>query len=191
MARSVMNGPSQSWALRIAAGVLVLAVAAAAVWFLGFDVYWSVASVLAVVPVAALLATAGLEEDTPWDPLWRESPRGIRLTVAAIERSLDACNRLAGPSAVRHVRALLHDERSDRLARSTVVRRVRALLVAELSHRGLDAASRRDESAILALVGTGAHIILRPNEDHPVTATAIAESLDVIERLSRQPKGAP
>lgn len=188
MARSVMHGSVQSWALRIAAGVSVLAVAAAAVWFMGFDLYWSVASVLAVVPVVALLATAGLEEDAPWDPPWREAPRGIRLTVAAIERSLDACTRLAGPSAVRHVRAFLHDERNDRLARTTVVRRVRALLIAELSHRGLDAAERRDDDAIVALIGADAHTILRPNDDNPVTAAAIAESLDVIERLSAQPK---
>ena len=189
MARLVMNGSLQSWALRIAVGVSVLAVAAAAVWFVGFDLYWSVASVLAVVPVAALLATAGLEEDAPLDPPWREAPRGIRLTVAAIERSLDACDRLARPSAVRHVHAFLHEERDDRLARTTVVRRVRALLVAELSHRGLDAAKRRDDDAILALIGADAHTVLRPNDDNPVTAAAIAESLDVIERLDAQPKG--
>lgn len=189
MARSVMNVPLQFWALRLAAGVSVLAVAAAAVWFLGFDLYWSVASVLAVVPVVALLASAGLEEDAPWDPPWREAPRGTRLTVAAIEQSLDACNRLAGPSAVRHVHALLHDERDDRLARSAVARRVRALLVAELSHRGLDAANPRNDAVILALIGADAHAILRPNDDNPVTATAIAETLDVIERLSVQPKG--
>jgi hypothetical protein len=190
MARSVMNGAPQSLALRIAAGVSVLAVAVAAVWFLGFDLSWSVASVLAMVPVAALLATAGLEEDAPWDPPWREAPRGIRLTVAAIERSLDACDRLTGPSALRHVRALLHDERNDRLARTTVARRVRALLVAELSHRGLDVAKRPDDDAILALISANALTILRPSDDHPVTVAAIAESLDVIERLSAQPKGA-
>ncbi len=165
MAPSVMSGSLQSWLPRIAAGVSVLAVAAAAVWFMGFDVYWSVASVLAVVPIAALLATVGLEEDAPWDPLWRESPRGIRLTIAAIERSLDACDRLASPSAVRHLRTLLHDERDDRLARTTIERRVRALLIA-----------------------TNAHTILRPDDDHPVTAAATAESLDVIERLSAQKK---
>lgn len=165
MARSVMSGSLRSWILRIAAGVLVFAVAAAAVWFAGFDIYWSVASVLVVVPIAALLAGASLEEDAPWDPLWRESPRGIRLTIPAIERSLDACDRLASPAAVRHVRAFLHDERDDRLARTTVERRVRALLIA-----------------------TNAHTILRPDDDHPVTAAAIAESLDVIERLSAQKK---
>jgi hypothetical protein len=189
MARSVMNVPLQAWVLRIAAGLSVLAVAAAAVWFVGFDLYWSVASVLAVVPVAALLATAGLEEDAPWDPPWREAPRGIRLTIAAIERSLDACDRLASSAAVRQVRALLHDERNDRLARSTVVRRVRALLVAELNRCGLDAANRSDDDAIRALIGANAHTVLRPNDDNPVTAAAIAESLEVIERLSAQPKG--
>jgi hypothetical protein len=191
MAPSVMNVPLQSWALRIAAGLSLLAVAAAAVWFVGFDLYWSVASVLAVVPVAALLATIGLEEDAPWDPLWRESPRGVRLTVAAIERSLDACDRLARPAAVRQVNALLHDERNDRMARTSIVRRMRALLVAELNHRGLDAASRRDDDATLALIGTNAHNILRPTDDNPVTAAAIAECVDVIERLSAQPKGSP
>lgn len=189
MARSVMNCSLQSWALRIAGGVSVLAAAAAAVWFVGFDVYWSVASVLAVVPVAALLATAGLEEDAPWDPPWREAPRGIRLTIAAIERSLDACDRIASPAAVRHARALLHDEHNDLLARTTVVRRVRALLVAELKHCGLDVANRRDDDAIRALIGANAHTILRPNDDDPVTAAAIAECMDVIERLSGQPKG--
>lgn len=189
MARSEMNAPLESRALRIAAGLSLLAVAAAAVWLMGFDLYWSVASVLAVVPVAALLATIGLEEDAPWDPLWSESPRGVRLTVAAIERSLDACDRLASPAAVRQVHAFFHDERNERLARSAVVRRVRAILVAELNRRGLDAARRRDDDVILALIGTNAHNILRPNDDNPVTTAAIAECLDVIERLSAQPKG--
>lgn len=184
-----MNVPLHSWALRIATGFSLLAVAATAVWFVGFDLYWSVASVLALVPVAALLATAGLEEDVPWDPPWREAPRGIRLTVAAIERSLDACDRLASPAPARQVQAFLHDERNDRLARTAVARRVRALLVAELKQRGLDAANRRDDNAILALIGANAHYILRPNDDNPVTAAAIAESLDVIERLRAQPKG--
>lgn len=189
MARSVMNVPFQVWAVRLAAVLSLLAVAAAAVWFVGFDLYWSVASALAVVPVVVLLVTIGLEEDAPWDPLWRESPRGVRLTVAAIERSLDACDRLACPTAVRQVHALLHDERNDRLARSAVVRRVRTLLVAELNHRGLDAARRSDDDAIRALIGTSAHNILRPNDDNPATTAAIAESLDVIERLSAQPNG--
>ena len=62
-------------------------------------------------------------------------------------------------------------------------------MTAELNHRGLDAANRRDDDAILALIGDDAHSILRPNDDNPVTATAIAEGLDVIERLSAQPKG--
>ena len=167
MARALMSGSLQSRLPRIAAGVSVLAVAAAAVWFMGFDLYWSVASALAFAPIVALLANVGLEDDAPWDPLWRESPRGIRLTIAAIEQSLEACDRLAkkSPAAVRLVRALLHDERDDRLARTTVVRRVRALLIA-----------------------TNAHTILRPDDDHPVTAADIAESLDVIERLSAQKK---
>lgn len=189
MARSVMNAPLQLLALRIAAGLSLLAVAAAVVWFLGFDLYWSVASVLAVVPIATLLATIGLEEDAPWHALWRESPRGIRLTVAALERSLDACDRLSSPAAMRQVHAFLHDERNDRLARTAVVRRVRALLVAELNRCGLDAGNRRDDDSILALIGTNAHNILRPNDDNPVSVAAIAECLDVIERLSAQPKG--
>ena len=165
MARALLSGSLQSRLPRFAAGVSVLAVAAAAVWFMGFDLYWSVAAALAVAPIVALLATTGLEDDAPWDPLWRESPRGTRLTITAIERSLDACDRLASPAAVRHVRALLHDERNDRQARSAIVRRVRALLIA-----------------------TNAHTILRPDDDHPVTAADIAESLDVIERLSAQKK---
>lgn len=188
MARSVTKAPLVSWALRIAAGLSLLAAATVAIWFVGFDLYWSVASVLALVPVAALLATIGLEEDATWDPPWSESPRGIRLTVAAIEQSLDACDRLARPTVVRRVHALLHDERNDRLARSAVVRRVRTLLLVELKHRGLDAARRSDEDAILALIGTSAGNILRPNDDNPVTTAAIAECLDVIERLSAHPK---
>lgn len=189
MARFIMSVPLQLWALRISAGLSLLAVAAAVVWFVGFDLYWSVASVLAVVPVVVLLAIIGLEDDDPWDPLWRESPRGIRLTVAAIERSLDACDRLASPAPARQVHALLHDERNDRLARTVVVRRVRALVVAEFSRCGLDASNQRDDAAILALIGTNAHTIVRPNDDNPVTTAAIAECLDVIERLSAQPKG--
>jgi hypothetical protein len=184
-----MNVPLERWALRIAAGLSLLALAAAAVWFVGFDLYWSVASVLAVVPVVVLLATIGIEEDAPWDPLWRESPRGIRLTVAAIEQSLEACDRLASPAPARQVHAFLHDERNDRLARTAVVRRVRALLVVELNRCGLDAAHRRDDDVILELIGTDANNILRPNDDNPVTTVAIAECLDVIERLNAQPKG--
>lgn len=191
MAASVANGIRQSGVLRVAGGVSAVAVVVAAVWFLGFDLYWSIAVVLAVIPVIALLITAAIEEDLPWELPWRESPRGIRLSFAELERSFDSCDRLGRPAALRFVRAALFEGRDDRQACRALARRVRALLAAELHRRGLDVGDPEDHHAILALTGTGAYSMLRPNDDAPVSAFLISESLEVIERLSAATTGAP
>lgn len=181
----------RSWSRRsrVAIGMAVVAAAAGAsygVWFLGLDPLWSVATVLAVVPAAAALTTVRFEEDAAWDPPGQESPRGVRLAVVMIERSLAACDRLARPTAVRRVRAFLIAERDDRLARTTVVRRMRALLVAELQRHGLDTANRVHDHAIVALLGADALTILQPNDDTPVTSAAIARCLDKVEHLANE-----
>ncbi len=180
------RGRAWSPAVRIAIGVAVGAVmafgAAFIVWFVGFDALWAMAAVLAVGPVGALLATRRLEDDAPWDPPGRETPRSTRLTVTTIERSLAACDRFARPPAIRRLQALLFAERDDRLARLTVLRRVRASLVAELHDRGVDPGDGSDE-AVALLLGPDARGILQPHVDHPITAAAVERCLDAVWRL--------
>jgi hypothetical protein len=165
-------------------GVSVAAVVAAvAVWFAGFDVFWAIATVLAVGPVGALLANLAFEDDAPWDPPRRETPRGVRLEMATMERSLAACDRLARPTIVRRVQSVLFNERDDRLARLTMLRRLRTLLVTELHARGLDPAKATDEDAVIALLGSDALTILQPNDANPVTSAVITRCLAAVERL--------
>jgi hypothetical protein len=173
---------------RVAVGAAAAVLAAFGVWFVGFDEFWAVATVLAVSAVGALLAKFRLDDDVPWDPPGRETPRGVRLAVALIEGALAACDRLASPTAVRRARAVVITERDDRLARTTVVRRMRELLTAELHHRGLDPADRTDD-AVVALVGPDALTILQPNDSNPVTTAAIARCLDALERLATETQG--
>ncbi len=171
---------------RITLGAVIAAASAYGVWFLGFDPFWAVATVLAVGPVAAALATVKLEEEAPWDLPAGDTPRGIRITVAILEQSLAACDRLARPLALRRMRALLIPEREDRLARTTLMRRTRALLVAELQHRGVDS---EDNDAVEKLLGPDALTILQPNVRHPVTPAAIERCLDTVELLGTLTKG--
>jgi hypothetical protein len=156
------------------------------VWFFGFDPLWSVAAVLAVGPAASVIAGLAFDESTPWERAAREVPRHTRLTVANIEASLAACDRLARPPIMRSMGALVMTERDDRAARLAIIRRMRDLLVAELAARGLDAT---DSSAVAALLGPDALTVLEPNEDTPVTAAAIARCLDRIERLDTATQG--
>lgn len=169
--------------------------AAVVVWFMGFDPLWAVATVLAVGLVGVALANLGLEEDAVWDTPGREARRGIRLTIPVIEAALAACDRLARPTSLRRVRAVIIAERDDRLARSALVRRMRALLVAELRARGINPANRFDDDAVVALLGPDAITILQPDDGTPVTTAAIARCLDRIERLGTDTKtrikGAP
>ena len=174
--------PSVRILIGIAGGAVMAFGAVFIVWFVGFDVRWAVAVVLAVGPVGALLATRTLEDHAPWDRPARETPRSTRLTVTAIERSLAACDRLARPPAIRRLQSVLFAERDDRLARLTVLRRVRSLLVAELHDRGLDPADGSAE-AMDRLLGPDARSILQPHDDHPITTVAIARCLDAVERL--------
>jgi len=161
-------------------------IAAVAVWFAGFDPFWAIATVLAVGPVGAFLASLAFEDDASWDPPRRETPRGIRLVMATMERSLAACDRLARPPVVQRLQAVLFSERDDRLARATIVRRMRALLVTELQASGLDPAKRTDETAVVALLGPDALTILQPHDANPVTTAAITRCLDAVERLGAE-----
>jgi hypothetical protein len=173
-------------AYRVALGAVIAPASAYGVWFLGFDPFWAVATVLAVGPVAAALATVKLEEEAPWDLPAGETPRGIRITVAILEQSLAACDRLARPLALRRLRALLISEREDRLARATLVRRTRALLVTELQHRGVDP---EDNDAVARLLGPDALAILQPNDGNPVTPATIERCLDAVELLGTHTQG--
>lgn len=193
MARSLTSTRKPSRTARITVSIAVCTIIATCVayvvWFMGLDPYWAAASVLAVGPVAAVLAGLGFEdEDAPWDPPARETPRGSRITVAIIEESLAACERLARPSALRRVRAFLTPERDDRLARTTVVRRMRALLLAELHNTKLDPLNDLHHEAIAARLGRDAITILQPTESNPVTTAAIARCLDVVEQLGGEPQ---
>lgn len=175
----------RSWTARIAVvGVLAAAVVAAvAVWFAGFDRFWAIATVLAVGPVGALLAGLRFEEDAPWEPPRRETPRGVRLVMATMERSLAACDRLARPAFMRTMQGMFFAERDDRLARLTIVRRMRTLLVAELRPRRLDPANRAHDDAVVALLGPDALAMLQPHDSNLITTNTIARCLDAVDRL--------
>jgi hypothetical protein len=165
---------------------VVAAVAAVGVWYMGLDSLWAIAAVLAVGPVGAFLASLGFEDDAPWDPPRRETPRGVRLVMATMERSLAACDRLARPTVVRRLQSVLFNERDDRLARLTILRRLRALLVTALQVRGLDPTNRHDEDAIVALLGHDALTILQPHDANLVTTAAITRCLDAVEHLGTE-----
>jgi len=184
---------SRAWSGRritiVVGSAAVAIVAGLGVWFVGLDLLWAIATVLVVGPVAAVLATLGAADEASWQPPARETPRGIRITVAILEESLLACDRLARPTAVRQLRALAIAERDDLLARSTLMRRLRALLVAELRARGLDATDRTHDQAVVALLGPDAFTILQPNNDTPITAAAITRCLDAVEQLGPEPHG--
>ncbi len=170
----------------IGVGLVAAVVAAVAVWIAGFDPFWAIATVLAVGPVGAFLASLAFEDDAPWDPPRRETPRGVRLVMATMERSLAACDRLARSTLVRRLQSLLFAERDDRLARGTIIRRMRALLVTELLARGLNAAAQTDEDAVVALLGPDVLTILQPHDANPVTTAAITRCLDAVERLGTE-----
>lgn len=183
--------PSRTWTwqrIAVVIGSAAVAIGAAfGVWFAGLDPLWAVATVLVVGPVVVVLATVGTDDDAPWEPPARETPRGVRITVAILEESLLACDRLARPSTLRQLRALAIVERNDRLARLALVRRMRALLVTELHAHGLDATHRTHDDAMIALLGPDAFTILQPNDDTPVTTAAIERCLDAVERLGTEP----
>lgn len=182
------NGPNTPSArapritIKLAIVAAVCAGAAFAVWFAGFDASWAIATVLALGAPVAVLATLRVVEHASWDPPAREAPRGIRLVIPTIEESLAACDRLAGSSVTRRIRALLSNERDDRLARATITRRLRALLTAELRVRGITTV-HEPADAVAQLLGPDALTVLQPNDDDPVTTAAIASCLDAVERL--------
>lgn len=178
-----------SRALRIAIRVALVAVASAAatfaVWFVGLDLLWAVATALALGSVGVVFAILRFEEQSSWDPHGRETPRGIRLRVPLMEESLAACDRLARPPVVRRIQNLLANERDDVLARATIVRQMRTLFVAELHVRGVAATHQQDE-AVVALLGPDALTVLQPNDDNPVTSAVIANCLDAVERFETE-----
>jgi hypothetical protein len=185
MARSDATRRPRFWAV-LGVAIVTAVVTAVGVWYMGLDSFWAIAAVLAVGPVGAFLASLGFEDDAPWDPPRRETPRGVRLVMATMERSLAACDRLARPTLVRRLQAVLFSERDDRLARLTILRRMRALLVTELQARGLDPAKATDEDAVVALLGPDALTILQPHDANPVTTAAITRCLDAVEHLGTE-----
>jgi hypothetical protein len=153
-----------------------------AVWFAGYDILWSVAAALAVGSVGGAIASLTFDGVGPWDPQLRPTPRATQLTVATIEQSLAACDRLARPSAMRWMYVLLNPERNDQLARSAIVRQMRTLIVAEMHDRGIDPITSPDD--VLALLGPDALAVLEPSTDTPVTSAAISRCLDAMDRLA-------
>jgi hypothetical protein len=111
----------------VVAAVVGAAVASRFVWFLGFDPFWSVATVLVVGTVAIALRRIELVDEAAWAPPAPETPRGPPLMVATLARALAATERLAQPTLVRRLRALLVADRDDHRARAMVERRLRAL----------------------------------------------------------------
>lgn len=170
--------PARRCTLRVAIGAILFAGASVGVWFLGFDGFWAVATLLVITPVVAVLATLALEEEQKWEQPVRETPRGVRITLAILSDSLAACDRLARPALMRRIRALIVAERDDRLSRSMLMRRMRKLLVEEL-HRGLDSA---DHDSIDTLRDRDVTAILEPDESNPASAATIERCLDAIER---------
>lgn len=192
MSKHAMTESARSKSARIAIGICVGAVlfmgAAFVAWFVGLDILWSIAAALVMCAVGTVLAMLRFEEQTPWDAPARETPRGTRLTVAMLEASLAACDRLARPPLIRRARALVMSERDDRLAQSTVVRRMRDLLVMELHAHGVDPATCTND-AVVELLGPEALTLLRSTESHAVPTTAVSRCLDAIERLTTAHQG--
>lgn len=173
-----------------AARLLVTVTAAAAltlgtlfVWFLGFDPLWALTGALAVGSVGAAISLVGLDDPVPWDAPSRKTPRSTRLSVALIERSLAACDRLESPVFLRHVQRLAHAEREDRQSRLVIVRRMRALIIAELRRRGLDATSSAPSHA-LSMLGSDAVTILESHDGDGVSTAVVTRCLDALERLT-------
>ena len=137
-------------ASRILATVVGAAASACFVWFLGFDPFWSAATVMAVGTVAMALRRIELTDEATWTPPAPETPRGPQLMVATLARSLAATDRLAQPTVVRRLRALLVADRDDYRARAMVERRLRALrptpdlapLTSDLVEQSLDVLER-------------------------------------------------
>jgi hypothetical protein len=143
---------------RAVAGVLAASGVGVIVWYAGFDLRWAITATLVAGAVGGAIATFTSDDAGPWDPYVGTIPRGSRLTAAAIQQSLAACDRLARPRVLRWTRAVLSSERDDRLARTAVMRQMRALL------------------------GPDAIALLQPRPDHPVTSSDIARCLDALER---------
>lgn len=161
-------------------------VATFAVWFVGFDMLWAVASVLAVGSVGALRVSFTISDDERWERSAGEAPRGVHLDVARLDGALVACDRLTRPDVLRWIGAQLNSELDDHRSRAMIVRRIRALLLAELHDRAPDAVDSL--AAAIALFGPDARSILSPSDGPPVTAAVIARCLDGVERLNTEPR---
>ena len=181
-----VTGPEKPRGARLLIAVTataVLTLGVLFVWFLGFDPLWALASALAVGSVGAALSRVGLEDPVPWEPAPWEALRSTRLSVALIERSLAACDRLESPAFLRHVQRLAHAEREDRQSRLVVVRRMRALILAELRMRGFDGTISAKVHATTVL-GADAAIILESHDGEEVSTGVITRCLDALERLT-------
>ena len=171
------------------AGVVTFGTAVFTVWSLGFDIAWAVAAVLALLPVGAGIATVSRREHAQWEPSSRGAARGAQLSMAALEESMAACERLARHDLLRRFRPVITAERSDRLARLQLVRRLRALLIADLHEEGIDAAAQM--ATALARAGPHARAILQPHDSTPITMSIVAQCLDAVEQGAHSTPSSP
>ncbi len=164
----------------MAVGVASLATAVFIVWFFGFSLVWAIAMILALVPVSIVIAQVAVREHARWAAPTEPAARGAQLTVATIEESLAAADRLARHDLLRRLRLVVAPERPDRTARSQLVRRVRNILMAEM--REVDHVASSDTEAAETRLGPAARPFLQPHDNTPVTERLVAQCLDMIEQ---------
>jgi hypothetical protein len=164
----------------MAVGVASLAAAVFIVWFFGFSVVWATAMILALVPVSIVISQVAVREHPRWTAPPEPAARGAQLTVATIEESLAAADRLARHDLLRRLRLVVAPERPDRVARSQLLRRVRTILMTELRESGHAAAS--DTDAAETKLGPTAPPFLQPHDHPPVTERLVTQCLDMIEQ---------
>jgi hypothetical protein len=167
----------------MAVGVASFAAAVLIVWFFGFSVVWATAMILALLPVSIVIAQVTVREHPRWTAPPEPPARGAHLTVATIEKSLAAADRLACHDLLRRLRLVVAPERPDRAARSQLVRRMRDILMAELRESGYAAASDTDVTE--SRLGPTARPFLHPHDSTPVSELLVTQCLDMIEQRSQ------
>ena len=187
MPRSATGPLARRVAYGVAAAIVYMVAGSALVWWLGFTLPWAVAAVLVVGAVVAVLTTLSVPDESDWPADQPESVRGVRLVAATLSQAASACDRLAQPRLVRHIRALFVSERDDRRARTLLVRRLRALLLAELRAHGWDPADPTQHDALRAQFGDDLLLLLQPEHDAQATVEAMHRCLDALDRLHTHP----
>jgi hypothetical protein len=164
----------------MAVGVASLVAAVFVIWFFGFSVVWATAMILALLPVSVVISQVAVREHPRWTAPPEPAARGAQLTVATIEESLAAADRLARHDLLRRLRLVIAPERPDRAARSQLVRRVRNILMAEM--REVDHVTGSDTEAAETRLGPAARPFLQPHDHTPVTERLVTQCLDMIEQ---------